>query len=156
MELSRLKVEDAEALAQFYDLQIEYEESLPADLRHNSKAPSSAHVYNEPNAAFLALAERVSAGCVAVWNLDRSTDIIQRLYVRPAYRGRGIARALIEAALAFAREHRRGRVVLDTDRARLSAAYQLYRSIGFTECEPYGPVDYATPTFMQLYLSRKQ
>lgn len=55
MELSRLKVEDAEALAQFYDLQIEYEETLPADLRHNSKASSSAHVYKEPNAAFLLL-----------------------------------------------------------------------------------------------------
>jgi len=47
---------------------------------------------------------------------------------------------------------RGARLVLDTARERLRAAYELYRSLGFRECEPYGAVDYRCPTFMELRL----
>ena len=58
---------------------------------------------------------------------DASTLEIKRLYVEPAFRGSGAGRALMEAAIAFARERSLGRVVLDTQRERLRAAYELYR-----------------------------
>jgi hypothetical protein len=58
----------------------------------------------------------------------------------------------VAEALTFLRESGYRRVVLDTDKERLRAAYELYGSLGFSECEPYGPVDYASPTFMELRL----
>lgn len=74
------------------------------------------------------------------------------MFVQTAYRGRGLARALMEALIEAARGSGFTRIVLDTDREQLNAAYQLYRSLGFTDCEPYGEVDYETPTFMELRL----
>jgi len=140
---------------QFRELLVEYEQSLPADLRHDLKIPEVRMLgieYDEPNAAFLALVDRAAAGCVALTTLDASTGVIKRLYVKPAYRQLGIARTLLTAAIQFAREQRHLRVVLDTDRGRLHAAYKLYLELGFVECEPYGSVDYACPTYMELRL----
>lgn len=132
----------------------EYEERLPADLRHGS-VPDLAAVerrYGDPNAAFLAVGEGVAAGCVAVTRFDASRARLRHLFVTPAFRGRGLARRLTEAAIAFAAESGYGVLALDTEKTRLAAAYRLYVSLGFEECAPYGPVDYETPTFMQLRL----
>ena len=154
--MGRLIVQRACADQQYreiHDIQVEYEESLPADLRHGLAVLTALErLYREPNAAFLASLDGATAGCVGVAILDRSADVLQRLYVKPAYRHRGVARALIDAAIAFSRERGRARIVLDTERTRLRAAYELYLSLGFTECQAYGPVDYATPTFMELRL----
>jgi GNAT superfamily N-acetyltransferase len=129
----------------------EYEASLPPDLRHGSVPNSTAlkSIYAKRSAAFVAAAEGRIIGCVAVAELDAGTAVMMRLFVRPANRGMGAARVLVNAAMRFARRSRYGRVVLDTDKERLRAAYCLYRSLGFTECEPYAGVDYTCPTFME-------
>lgn len=133
---------------------IEYEGSLPADLRHGlvPDLASVCRAYDAPNGAFLATDELDAVGCIAVTRLDASTALVLRLFVRPTARGGGVGRKLVDAAIAFLRDCGYARVVLDTDKARLSAAYSLYRSLGFTECDPYGPVDYASPTYMELNL----
>ncbi len=133
---------------------IDYEQSLPADLRHGlvPDFESVRRAYGEPNGAFVAMDEDEAVGCVAVMRLDASRALVLRLFVRPNARGGGTGRKLVVAALAFARDRGYARLVLDTDKARLPGAYQLYRSLGFTECEPYGPVDYASPTYMDLDL----
>jgi GNAT superfamily N-acetyltransferase len=87
---------------------------------------------------------------VALYELDASTAIVKKLYVRPAFRKLGLARSMLLLLLERARESGYIRIVLDTQRERLAAAYRLYCDIGFTECEPYGEVDYASPTFMEL------
>jgi GNAT superfamily N-acetyltransferase len=148
-----MRAREAADLKRFRELQLEYEESLPPDLRHSlPELAALEHVYADPNAAFLAYDGDDPAGCVAVTELDASTSVLKRLYVKPSYRGRGIARGLVDEVIAFSRERGHRRVVLDTERTRLSAAYQLYLSLGFVDCEPYGPVDYASPTYMQLLL----
>ncbi|MDB5094100.1 MAG: ysnE [Candidatus Eremiobacteraeota bacterium] len=151
MNVTVQKVHRTAQFEQFHGLQVAYEESLPADLRH--RLPDLAGLealYAEPNAAFLGFVDDKAAGCVAVTTLDASSDVLKRLYVDPRFRNAGLARALVGAALQFSREHERLRVVLDTDRERLNGAYRLYVSLGFEECAPYGPVDYAHPTFMEL------
>ncbi len=85
--------------------------------------------------------------------LDAARAVIKKLWVNPAYRRGGLARALLAELLAHARTSGYVWAVLDTEREQLPQAYRLYRSLGFRECAPYGQVDYATPTFMELPLA---
>ncbi len=135
---------------------IEYEESLPPDLRHGrvEDIQTVRRDYNEPNAAFLATIDQEAVGCVAVSRLDPATALMLRLFVKPSHRGKGVARMLVTEAIRFLRSGRYERIVLDTDKGRLRAAYDLYLSLGFRECEPYGAVDYESPTYMELHLSK--
>ena len=139
--------------AAFRELIIEYEASLPPDLQHSDLQEELANLeqrYGPPDAAFIALVDEAPAGCIAFARLDRTTAIVKKLYVRTAYRRRGLARALLTALTDTARARGHTRLVLDTDRERLAAAYALYLSLGFRECDPYGAVDYASPAFMEL------
>jgi len=147
-------VDDAASFAALHRLLVEYERSLPADLRHGSEPDlqSVRRTFVEPNVAFLARVDGRNAGCIGLMHHDASTGLIVRLYTRPSHRGRGAGRALAEAAIASARERGYERVVLDTHAERLAAAYNLYRSLGFVDCEPFGAVDYACPTYMERKL----
>lgn len=130
------------------DLIAEYEAALPPDLRHQEAGTVRA------TAALLAFDETRACGCVLLTGLDARTAMITRMFVQPSQRGRGVARALMKALVEAARERGFERLVLDTDAEQLRPAYELYRSLGFIDCEPYGPVDYATPTYMEYSLVR--
>jgi len=108
--------------------------------------------FHSPHAAFVAYTDDDAAGCVALDAQDRATAVVKRLYVRPAFRGLGIARNLLTSLIECARTREFDRLVLDTHRERLNAAYNLYLSFGFAQCSSYGTVEYACPTFMELPL----
>jgi GNAT superfamily N-acetyltransferase len=61
---------------------------------------------------------------------------VRTLYVRPACRGLGIGKQLVEAVLDQARTLGYGTARLDT-LAFMHGAQQLYRSLGFYDIEPY-------------------
>ena len=133
---------------------IEYERSLDSDLRHGTE-PTLASIresYQDPNAAFLAFVDDQPAGSVVATHLDTSTTVLKRLYVKPQFRGHGLARGLLQAVIDFARARGYRRVVLDTAAERLAAAYNLYVSYGFTPCDAYESVDYRHPTFLEFVL----
>ncbi|HVQ25556.1 MAG TPA: GNAT family N-acetyltransferase [Planctomycetota bacterium] len=87
-------------------------------------------------ALFLSCEEAVAAGCVGLREIDRDTAEMKRLYVRPAWRGRGLGRALAEAAIGAARAAGYGRIVLDS-LPKMQEARALYGSLGFSEAAPY-------------------
>ena len=68
---------------------------------------------------------------------------LAELYVVPALRGQGRGRALMEAAMAFARERGADYMELNTGEDDV-AARALYESLGFSRSEgkPDGPVNY--------------
>jgi GNAT superfamily N-acetyltransferase len=145
------QVASASDFRNFHGLLVEYEAALPPVLRHGS-VPAVRELedtYQQRNAAFLAEIAGKAVGCVAVSELDARTGVILRLFVRPESRGAGAARAIVLRALEFLKTEEYGRVVLDTDKDQLPAAYRLYGSLGFTECGPYTTVSYPCPTFME-------
>jgi GNAT superfamily N-acetyltransferase len=76
------------------------------------------------------------AGCVGLRRVDPVTAEVKRLYVRPAYRGKGWGRALLEAVIRKAGERGYRRVVLDT-LPRMTEARALYQVFRFREIPPY-------------------
>ena len=145
-------------IAEFRRLLLEYEASLPEHLRHSDldvELGDLRAAYTGPrNAAWIALVDDVACGCVALRELDPSAAIVRKMYVQPDRRGKGVARALFAALKATAETRNYSRLVLDTDREALPAAYVLYQSLGFIECEAYADVDYPSPTYMELRLGR--
>jgi len=78
----------------------------------------------------------------ALWS-EALECYLAELYVVPAMRGRGLGRALMNAAIAFARE--RGADYMDLGTAETDvAARSLYESLGFSnrEGKPDGPLNY--------------
>ena len=76
------------------------------------------------------------AGCVALRPLDDGICELKRMYVRPAYRGAGLGRALAVRALDAAGQIGYRLMRLDTAQF-LTAANRLYADLGFREIGPY-------------------
>lgn len=158
MAIDVLRVTSADDFERFRALAAEYEASLPSDLKHSDFARQHAAVaahFSPPNAAFVAEADGVPAGCVALAvNAAERTAVVKTLYVTPSYRKHGIARLLMNGLIDYARGCGMVRLVLDTARERMQPAYALYLALGFRDCEPYGEVDYRCPTFMDLRIGQ--
>jgi ribosomal protein S18 acetylase RimI-like enzyme len=75
-------------------------------------------------------------GTAAVRRLAPGVAEIKRMWLRPACRGRGLARRLMDRCLEEARALG-GRVVRLDSEGRLKAAVRLYRSYGFQEIPDY-------------------
>jgi GNAT superfamily N-acetyltransferase len=94
--------------------------------------------YAPPDGALLlALEGEQPAGCVALRLLEPGVCEMKRLYLRPAYRGAGRGRQLVEAILAEARSRGYQAMRLDTLPSRTGVAVALYRSLGFVDVAPY-------------------
>lgn len=87
------------------------------------------------------------AGCVGVRVLDAATTELTRMYVSPQARGQGVARLLVGAAEAVARDgFGATRMRLDT-RKDLVEARALYARLGYAEIPPYNDSPYADHWF---------
>jgi GNAT superfamily N-acetyltransferase len=79
-------------------------------------------------------------GCVGVTGDSAQTSRLRWFLVDVTARGQGLGRELFAAALAFAREARYERMVLETF-SELTGAARLYRAAGFERVEAWtGPV----------------
>lgn len=94
-------------------------------------------VYDPPEGALLlAWLDGAAVGCVAMRPLGSGACEMKRMYVEQAGRGRGVGRALADAVVDAAISAGHSEMVLDTS-VDQREAIGLYRSLGFTETEPY-------------------
>lgn len=97
--------------------------------------------YMPPRGALRALrCGKQLAGCCAMRPLD-SVDYsnaaeMKRLYVAPAWRGRGLGRLLAEDILDIAKRTGYSCILLDT-LTEMETARALYEGLGFVEIPPY-------------------
>ncbi|OPL18627.1 MAG: hypothetical protein AVO35_04655 [Candidatus Aegiribacteria sp. MLS_C] len=125
---------------------MEYREFLEEDLgfqHFQEELDSLPGEYAPPVGALLVAGHGGrTAGCVAMRRVDGKTCEMKRLFVRPAFRGHGIGRALAEAIVNEARAAGYATMVLDT-LDRLHGAMNLYESMGFRRTGPYyiNPLD---------------
>ncbi len=76
------------------------------------------------------------AGCIALRRVDAERAEVKRLYVRAAFRGYGLGRALLEWLMAEARAAGYREIVGDT-MPEMREALALYDRFGFERGEPY-------------------
>jgi GNAT superfamily N-acetyltransferase len=76
------------------------------------------------------------AGIACMRKIKEDIAEIKRMYVRSAFRGRGIGRQLLECLIEDATAIGYPRIRLDSTRF-MKAAHSLYRSAGFQEIDPY-------------------
>lgn len=134
---------------------------LHLDEMHQWSPPESVHAMpadrlRRPDVAFFCAWDGdVLAGCGAIKHLDARHGELKSMRAAPAYRGRGVGRAILAHLLAEARRRGYARVSLETGRPEaFQPAQDLYRAHGFVECAPFG--DYVANDFsicMTLALS---
>jgi putative acetyltransferase len=129
----------------------EYADSLGFDLSFQDFERELAELPDFYERILIADEEGEAAGCVALRALGDGLCEMKRLYVRPAFRGRGLGRTLAEAVIAAARELGYARMRLDTTPS-MGAAQALYEELGFREIEPYRFNPVPGTRFLELVL----
>lgn len=144
-------------IAQVRELFLEYAKSLGFSLCFQSFDQELAGLpgdYSPPEGRLLlAEYEGQVAGCVALHKLEPGIGEMKRLYLRPAFRGKGLGRRLAETILNEARSIGYQRVRLDTVERMMRDAVGLYRALGFREIAPYRANPMEGTLYMELVLS---
>jgi len=142
-------------LATLRELFAEYARAIEVDLCFQSFDQELAELpghYAPPDGRlFLAFEGAPPAGCVALRKIGDGICEMKRLYVRPAFRGQGLGRALANAVINAPRHVGYERMRLDT-LASMKAAIRLYESLGFQRIAPYYDNPSGCAVFFELKL----
>jgi ribosomal protein S18 acetylase RimI-like enzyme len=100
----------------------------------------------------LAICNGAVAGCVALHKLEPQICEMKRLYLRPAFRGKGLGRVLCERILSEGRHIGYRHLRLDTVEPSMKDAVAMYQRMGFREIAPYCSNPIAGAKYMELDL----
>ena len=154
-EIGIIAGHSAEHLGTVRELFGEYARSLEIDLCFQGFDDELAELpgrYAPPAGRLLLAVEGATpTGCVALRGIGDGTCEMKRLYVRPAFRRKGIGRLLAGRIIGDAREIGYQRMRLDT-LSSMKGALALYQSLGFKRIEAYYHNPSAGAVFLELNL----
>lgn len=128
--------ENPEVLALYDPFIRETDGPLGIDLEAEIAAGPSPDLTPPAGVLLLIRFDDEPAGLGGIRHLDTDVAEVKSMYVAPAQRGKGIARALLFELEEIARRHRCQAVRLDTS-DYLTAAISLYRASGYREVADY-------------------
>lgn len=133
----------------------EYEQFLDFDLCFQSfqdELDDLPGKYASPTGALLvALDGEAIVGCGAMRPLQNQTCEMKRLYLRKDGRGKGLGKKLCLELISRAKKAGYRSMKLDTVK-KLQKAIELYRELGFVECEKYCENPQEDVLYMELAL----
>jgi GNAT superfamily N-acetyltransferase len=161
-----VQIENSEQLQDYRDMVAElrawYSEMLWElgldlnDLFPLSKQPPGNEIPVEfaPHAGCLLLAsyDRQTAGCGAMRMLTPTVGELNRIYVRPVFRGKGIGRTLVDTLISNARQIGYTSLRLNTA-SFMKEAHALYYSLGFKDIVAYREIPDAFKPY-ELFMER--
>ena len=123
----------------FRELEARFETGFDAGADDSARVEDMA----PPSGLFvIARLDGDAVGCGGFKRVDRATGEIKRVWTAPSARGLGVARRMLRALEAAAREAGVKTLRLDTNRA-LTEAHALYRSEGYLEIARFNDNSYA-------------
>lgn len=150
------QAESPSQIAQARELFLEYQKALGISLCFQGFEQEVAGLpggYAPPSGRLrLGVYQGALAGCVALHALEPTIGEMKRLYLRPAFRGKGLGQAMVDAIVMEARTIGYRRLRLDTIEPLMKSAVAMYRRMGFREIPQYcaNPVEGAL--YMELDL----
>jgi putative acetyltransferase len=124
---------DARALIE--ELEAHLDPLYPRESRHGF---SVEKLLRERVAFFVTRDDEQAAGCGGVFLVGHEYAEIKRMYVRPAFRGRGLGGLMLDHLIAHARAQGLTVIRLETG-IHQHEAIALYQRHGFRRIAPFGP-----------------
>jgi GNAT superfamily N-acetyltransferase len=151
-----IRAQSAENIEHARQLFKEYAAWLEIDLcfqNFDKELASLPGAYAWPDGRLLlVLVDTQLAGCVALRKIGDGTCEMKRLFLRQAFRGKGLGRKLAEAIIQEARQIGYQRMRLDTLPPKMIDAIAIYHSLGFKEIAAYYDNPVPGAKFMELSL----
>src|SRR6266516_8026956 len=130
------------------ELEGELAPCYPAESRHGY---SVERLLTEALAFFLIRENGVPAGCGGVKLVGTEYAEVKRMYVRPQFRGSGLARLMLNHLADYAHSHGIELLRLETG-IHQRAAIDLYERMGFQRIPPFG--EYKEDALSRFYEKR--
>jgi GNAT superfamily N-acetyltransferase len=155
-----IQVEYGPRLDDIRELFLEYARSLDFDLcfqNFDEELRELPGEYAPPEGRLiLCRVQEAAAGCIALKSLGDGICEMKRLFVRPQFRGKGLAITLGRRIVEEARQFGYKAMRLDTIAGKMEPAIALYRSLGFQEIPPYYDNPIPNAVYFELDLRRGQ
>ncbi|MFP5111910.1 GNAT family N-acetyltransferase [Bacillaceae bacterium C204] len=133
MIIEKATMNDLESVTELFDLYREFYEQK-SDLE-GAREFLKARLVNEESVVFLAVEESIPVGFVQLYPTFSSVSmmrswILNDLYVKEQFRGKGAGEKLIQKAIQFAKDTGAKGIMLETGKENHNAQ-RLYEKIGF-------------------------
>jgi putative acetyltransferase len=138
----------ADAQALIAELEAELAPLYPTESRHGY---SVERLLAEGVAFFLIRENDIPAGCGGVKLVVTEYGEVKRMYVRPQFRGLGLAKLVLNHLTEYAQSHGFGLLRLETG-IHQQAAIRSYERMGFQRIPPFG--EYKEDPLSRFYEKR--
>ncbi len=144
-----------ELFAEYMDMLLEGDPTFAGYLtiqNYDDELKDLSQKYGLPDGRlYLAYWNGEVAGSIALRKIDDENCELKRMYIKPAFRRKGIAKTLVHQLIADARKIGYRYMLLDT-LPFLQTAIRMYKNIGFYEIDQYNNSPMDTSIYMQLDL----